>query len=86
MIERQVRVALATAALQPCLLCGDPSVFVAMFIPNAEHVWSFGGEPGRERFIFYALCAPCRVGPDAPEAAEAVFLRAYGRRREGSRR
>jgi hypothetical protein len=58
----RIRVALALALLQPCLLCKHKSSVSAVFVPDDSTRW-----------IFYALCDECMLRDDKAEAAEARF-------------
>ena len=71
--DREVRAALALAALGGCLLCGSASSVVALFIPDPEFAHVFRAGPGRERPITYALCRRCYRAPGAAEAAEELL-------------
>jgi hypothetical protein len=62
--HRRIRAALAAAALQPCLLCGDPPAAVAMFTPSAAP----------DRLAAYSLCATCLERPDKAQVAEDLLL------------
>lgn len=70
--DTAIRVGLARALLEPCLLCGGHADGAAIFIPDDPTAW--GANPGRTRMLFYALCGPCGTRP--PEEAEDALVRA----------
>jgi hypothetical protein len=64
------RAALALAAMQPCLMCGETANGVGAFVPYDSE--AYGAEPGKQRMVFYALCSVC-LATTTPEQREAKF-------------
>lgn len=54
-----------------CLLCGDKSSVVGVFIPNFPE--AYGAPEGKERYVRYCLCSKCYEIPDKAELAEKVI-------------
>jgi hypothetical protein len=66
-----VRVGLARALLEPCLLCGArPAEVAGVFVPSEQQRPDFRVPESKMRFFFYGLCEPCFARPDQAEAAE----------------
>jgi hypothetical protein len=56
-----------------CLLCGAFATVKAVFKPRHPELW--GGQPGKLRFIGYALCTRCFALPDITLKVEARLMR-----------
>ena len=56
----------------PCILCGKPSVHVALFIPKSPQ--SYGAKPGVSRVIAYGLCNACFNTADGMDRAEQFMM------------
>jgi len=67
------RVKRLLAQSRPCLLCGAPPAYAAIFVPDHPEVW--GCPPGKRRLLGYALCAPCHAFPDRELRVEAAIMR-----------
>ena len=65
---------------QPCLLCGTWETTIAgVFTPTCPELW--GGVRGKQRLIFYRLCADCCALPERCTKVEAHIQAHLGRRR-----
>ena len=56
----------------PCILCGEPSVHVALFVPKSPQ--NYGAKPGVSRVIAYGLCNACFKAPDGLDRAEQFMM------------
>jgi len=56
----------------PCILCGCPSVHVALFVPKSPG--DYGAKPGVSRVIAYSLCNACFNTPDGMTRAEKLMM------------
>jgi len=60
--------------LDGCLLCGGPMKVVGLFFPNPDVAKRLGQPKGKQRVVFYALCAACNDLPDKVEKVELFLL------------
>jgi hypothetical protein len=56
----------------PCLLCGKKSYIVSTFSPHNSS--EFGGEDGKQRIFFHALCKQCFLDPEGPKKVESLYF------------
>jgi hypothetical protein len=84
-LDAALRATAAITALDPCCLCGQSSDVVGVFMPNKDHAAEYGTPAGKNRLVFYPICAPCIQSPDAAQRVEAVLRRSSFRILRGTR-
>jgi hypothetical protein len=73
--ERALRVAIALARLDGCILCRAAAELVGIYLPDDSVAW--GAKPGEQQGVAYALCDRCFQRRDL----EAIEARLAGGRR-----
>jgi hypothetical protein len=71
--EREVRVLLARALLEPCLLCGGRPHGAGIFAPYDSERW--GARTGKQRLLAYSLCEDCETTSTSTECEDEMARR-----------